>query len=207
MSRGTYVAVAGNIGAGKSSFVEFLHSRYAIRPVFEPNDDNPFLADFYGDMKRWAFHSQLYFLAAKLEIHRGIRDAEQDVLQDRTLWEDAEVFAEHLARTGVMSQREYETYRLVYESIRDELRPPDLMIYLRCPVRVLRRRIRARGRDMEQAIPTAYLKALHTLYEQWFARYALSPTIVFETDRVDPVTDIVHAHDVLSMVDRYLERS
>lgn len=207
MSRGTYVAVAGNIGAGKSSFVEFLHSRYAIEPVFEPNDDNPFLADFYEDMPRWAFHSQLYFLAAKMQIHRGIRDARHDVLQDRTLWEDAEIFAEHLHRTKVLSPREYSTYRMVYESVRNELRPPDLMIYLRCPVKVIRRRIKARGRAMEQALPAKYLKALHVLYEEWFQRYALSPTVVFETDKLDPVTDIVDAHDVLSVIDRYLERS
>lgn len=207
MTQGTYVAVAGNIGAGKSSFVEFLQSRYDIEPVFEPNDDNPFLEDFYGDMGRWAFHSQLYFLAAKLDIHRGIRDATHDILQDRTLWEDAEIFAEHLARSGVLSEREYSTYRLIYESVRDDLRPPDLMIYLRCPVKVLRRRIRARGRDMESAIPTSYLKALHALYEEWFARYSLSPTVVFQTDKLDPVTDIVDAHDVLQVIDRYLRRS
>ena len=207
MTRGTYIAVAGNIGAGKSSFVEFLQSRYDIEPVFEPNDDNPFLEDFYEDMGRWAFHSQLYFLAAKMQIHQGIREAPHDILQDRTLWEDAEIFAEHLGRTGVLSEREYETYRLVYESVRDDLRPPDLMIYLRCPVKVIRRRIRARGREMEQAIPRGYLKSLHTLYEEWFARYSLSPTVVFETDRLDPVTDIVDAHDVLSVIDRYLRRS
>lgn len=201
------MAVAGNIGAGKSSFVEFLHSRYSIEPVFEPNDDNPFLADFYGDMARWGFHSQLYFLAAKLQIHRRIRESPVDVLQDRTLWEDAEVFAEHLWRTRVLSEREYRTYRMAYESIRDDLRPPDLMIYLRCPVRVLRKRIKARGRDMEKALPARYLGALHRLYEEWFDGYDLSPTVVFETDRLDPVTDIVDAHDVFSVIDRYLQRT
>ncbi len=207
MKRGTYVAVAGNIGAGKSSFVEFLQSRYDIEPVFEPNEDNPFLEDFYADMGRWAFHSQMYFLAKKMEIHQGIRDAQSDILQDRTLWEDAEIFAEHLGRTGVLSAREYETYRLVYESVRDELRPPDLMIYLRCPVKVLRRRIAARGREMEAAIPASYLRSLDRLYEEWFSRYTLSPTIVFQTDQLDPVTDIVHAHDVLTQFDEYLRRS
>lgn len=207
MSRGRYVAVAGNIGAGKSSFVAFLESRYDIEPVFEPNDRNPFLEDFYDDMTRWALHSQLYFLAAKLQIHRGIRDSERDVLQDRTLWEDAEIFAEHLGRTGILSEREYQTYRMLYEAVRADLRPPDLMIYLRCPVRTLRRRIQARGRAMEQALPARYLSALDALYERWFASYTLSPTVVFETDRLDPVTDIVDAHDVLSVIDRYLRRS
>jgi deoxyadenosine/deoxycytidine kinase len=207
MTLGRYIAVAGNIGAGKSSFVEFLQSRYEIEPVFEPNDDNPFLGDFYDDMNRWSFHSQLYFLAAKLQIHQGIRAASHDIIQDRTLWEDAEVFAAHLAETKVMSAREYATYRMVYDSISDRLRTPDLMIYLRCPVRTLRKRIKARGRVMEQSIPTAYLKALHRLYEDWFERYELSPTVVFETGHMDPVTDIVDAHDILSVIDRYLQRS
>lgn len=207
MSRGTYVAVAGSIGAGKSSFVEFLQSRYDVQPVFEPNDANPFLEDFYADMPRWAFHSQAYFLAKKIEIHRGIRDSDADIIQDRTLWEDAEIFAEHLYRTGVLSEREYLTYRLMYDGVQADLRPPDLMIYLRCPVRVLRKRIKSRGRSMEASIPVAYLKALHALYEDWFDRYTLSETIVFQTDQLDPVTDIVHAHDVLRRLDAYLRRS
>jgi deoxyadenosine/deoxycytidine kinase len=207
MSLGRYIAVAGNIGAGKSSFVEFLQSRYDIEPVFEPNDDNPFLKDFYGDMKRWSFHSQLYFLAAKLQIHQGIRNASHDVIQDRTLWEDAEVFAAHHASTGVMSKREYATYRMVYDSISDRMRRPDLMIYLRCPVRTLRKRIKARGRTMEQSIPTSYLNALHRLYENWFERYDLSRTVVFETGHMDPVTDIVDAYDMQKVIDEYLQRS
>ncbi len=201
---GTYIAVAGNIGAGKSSFVEFLQSRYDIDPVFEPNDANPFLEDFYGDLGRWGFHSQIYFLAAKVQIHQGIRDSGRSVIQDRTLWEDAEIFAEHLGRTRVLSKREYATYRLFYESVKDDLRPPDLMIYLRCPVRTLRKRIRARGRAMEQALPASYLRALHKLYEAWFERYRLSPTVVFETDRLDPVTDLVDCHQVMTVVERYL---
>ncbi|MCB9532864.1 MAG: deoxynucleoside kinase [Myxococcales bacterium] len=204
MSRATYIAVAGNIGAGKSSFVDLLHHRFGIEPVFEPNDSNPFLADFYGDMRRWGFHSQIYFLAAKVQIHRNLRHTDAAIIQDRTLWEDAEIFAEHLGRTGVMSPREHETYRLFYESIRDDLRPPDLMVYLRCPVRVLRRRILQRGRAMEGALPASYLRALDTLYEAWFQRYELSPKIVFETDRLDPLTDIVDCHEVMCEIERYL---
>ncbi|MCB9530945.1 MAG: deoxynucleoside kinase, partial [Myxococcales bacterium] len=104
----------------------------------------------------------------------------------------------------VMSPREHETYRLFYESIRDDLRPPDLMVYLRCPVRVLRRRILQRGRAMEGALPASYLRALDTLYEAWFQRYELSPKIVFETDRLDPLTDIVDCHEVMCEIERYL---
>ena len=137
MKRAPYIAIAGNIGAGKSSFVAFLQSRYAIEPVFEPNDSNPFLERFYDDMPRWAFASQMYFLAAKLRIHRDLADSAVPIVQDRTIWEDAEIFARNLAESGVMDAEEYATYASLYSGIEETLRPPDLLIYLRCPVKVL----------------------------------------------------------------------
>ena len=201
---GTYVAIAGNIGAGKSSFLEFLNTQYELKPVFEPNDENPFLEDYYADMARWGFHSQVYFLAAKLALHRTLHDHVGHVAQDRTIWEDAEIFARHLGRVGIMSEREDRTYRLMYESVQAELRPPDVMIYLRCSVRTLRRRIRSRGRAMEADIPVKYLKALHVLYEDWFERYDLSPKIVFETDKLDPVTDLVDCKTVVDKLHAFM---
>ncbi len=203
MSRAPYVAVAGNIGAGKSSFVAFLRSRYDVVPIYEPNDDNPFLEDFYEDMSRWAFASQMYFLAAKLQLHRTFEGNETAVVQDRTVWEDAEIFARHLGESGVMERREYETYRLVYDGVEKTLRPPDLLIYLRCPVRTLRRRIKQRGRSMEQALPAKYLRSLHVLYEDWFSRYDRSPKVVFETNRLDPVTDLVDCTEVMTAIDKF----
>jgi deoxyadenosine/deoxycytidine kinase len=148
MARGSYIAVAGNIGAGKSSFVSFMSHRFGVKPFFEPNDENPFLADFYGDMPRWGFQSQIYFLASKVALHRQLDDHDGHVIQDRTIWEDAEIFAENLARNGTMSEREIATYRLLFDAVKPDLRPPDLMIYLRCPLKTLRRRIARRGRDM-----------------------------------------------------------
>lgn len=189
--RGTYVAIAGNIGAGKSSFLTFLRHRFGLETVYEPNEGNPFLEPFYGDMPRWAFHSQVYFLAEKARLHRQIEAWNGHIGQDRTIWEDAEIFAAHLARTGVMSEDEHATYRALYDALSASLRPPDLLVYLRCPVRTLRRRIAARGRDMERGLPAKYLRSLHGLYERWFDSYDLGEKVVFDTDRFDPVTDLV----------------
>ena len=199
-----YIAVAGNIGSGKSSLVEFLSSYYGISPYFEPNEDNPYLKDFYGDMKRWSFHSQIYFLAAKFRIHQHLDQLDQSVVQDRTIWEDAEIFAENLYRQRRMSKRDYGTYRLVYESIRDRIRPPDLMIYLRCPVATVRKRIAIRGRRMESDIPVGYLRRLHHLYEAWIENYALSPLVIIPTHRLDYVTDLVDRHDITTTFEKYL---
>jgi deoxyadenosine/deoxycytidine kinase len=185
------IAVAGNMGAGKSSLVEWLRQRFGMVPFFEPNDENPYLVDFYADMPRWAMGSQLFFLVRRFQIHRSIaRRAAEDprhIVQDRTLYEDAEVFAAHLHRAGYIDDRDWATYQMLYQTLREELRPPDLMIYLRCPLRALLKRIRRRGRDFERAIPRAYLASLEQLYEEWFARYDLSPRLVVETDRLDYV--------------------
>ncbi len=202
-----YIAVAGNIGAGKSSLVEFLCSRYDLHPYFEPNDENPYLADFYADMSRYAFHSQTYFLGAKYQLHRQMDACRHSVIQDRTLWEDAEIFAENLYRTGVMDERDYRTYRRLYEAIRDHVRPPDLMVYLKCDFRTTRRRIKKRGRAMEQEIPLKYLKQLQKLYDEWISDYALSPVITFRTDTLDYVTNLVDCHDVMKTIDTFLYQS
>ena len=201
------VAVAGNMGAGKSSLVEWLRQRFGMVPFFEPNAENPYLADFYKDMGRWGMSSQLFFLVRRFQIHRSIaeRAAIEEraagvveagrgaaprgpgLVQDRTLYEDAEVFAAHLHRAGHIDDRDWATYQMLYQTLRDEIRPPDLMIYLRCPLKTLAARIRRRGRDFERAIPRSYLKSLDALYEEWFARYDLSPRLVVETDRLDYV--------------------
>ncbi len=197
------IAVAGNIGAGKSSLVDWLSKHLHMVPYFEPHDENPYLADFYEDMPRWAFQSQLFFLIKRFQIHRHISSSAKEgasptaaLVQDRTLYEDAEIFAEHLFRKRYINERDYRTYRDLYETLKAEIRPPDLMIYLRCPLRTLVKRIARRGRDFEQSIPRAYLRSLETLYEEWFARYHLSPSLVIETDRVDYME---HLFDRLSL--------
>ena len=199
-----YIAVAGNIGSGKSSIVDFLCQRYNLHPFFEPNEGNPYLEDFYDDMERWSFHSQVYFLSAKFKLHQELDAMEYSVVQDRTLWEDAEIFAENLYRQKTMSERDYQTYRLLYASIRDKIRPPDLMIYVRCPVTTVRKRIAQRGRQMEKDIPVAYLRRLHQLYEQWIASYDLSPLVILPTNKLDYLIDLVDQHDILTTIEKYL---
>ena len=202
-----FIAVAGNIGAGKSTLVDFLSRQYGLRPYFEPNETNPYLKDFYGDMKAWAFHSQLYFLSAKLRLHQALANVEDAVIQDRTIYEDAEIFAENLFRRRQMSARDYQTYRDLYEAIVRQLRPPDLMIYLTCSIRTVRKRIKMRGRPEEQAIPIGYLKRLQELYDAWFARYDLGETVVIETDKLDYIQDMVHRIDLRQRVEKVLRRA
>jgi deoxyadenosine/deoxycytidine kinase len=201
-----YIAVAGNMGVGKSSLVRFLCHQYDLHPFFEPNEENPYLKDFYGDMRRWAFHSQVCFLSRKFHVHQQLEAArsKRPVIQDRTIYEDAEIFAENLYRSRRMQKRDYETYQGLYQSIVAALRPPDVMIYLRANLRTLKRRIRGRGRPEEQGIPDSYLRRLNQLYEDWFARYDLSPTLTIETDQIDYVTDLVDRLDLMARIQRYL---
>lgn len=201
------IAVAGNIGAGKSSLVDWLSKQFKMVPFFEPNDENPYLSDFYTDMHRWAFPSQLFFLVRRFQIHRKIADhpcKETALVQDRTLYEDAEIFARHLHREGYIDDRDYRTYQDLYSTLKAELRPPDLMIYLRCPLRTLVRRIARRGRYFEKAIPRAYLKSLEVLYEEWFERYDLSPSLVIETDRVDYVEHLFDRLEVVEAIQKHI---
>lgn len=186
-----FVAVAGNMGVGKTSMVEFLHHRYGFEPVYEPFADNPYLDDFYRDMKAWGFHSQLYFLTHKFRLHMELNDATGIVVQDRTIYEDAEIFCRNLYRGRSMSKRDYETYMELYRTMRRALQPPDLMIYLRCSVRTIRKRIRQRGRQSELDIPVAYIRRLNRLYEEWIAGYDLSPVLIWESDKLDYLTDLV----------------
>ncbi len=192
------------MGAGKSTLVEFLSSTYGISPFYEPNEDNPYLPDFYADMKRWSFHSQLYFLSSKFRIHQELDRMPGVVVLDRTIFEDAEIFATALHEMRMMDSRDWRTYRGFYQSILDAIRPPDLMIYLRCSMRTLRKRIRMRGREMEQDVPLAYLKRLDRLYEQWIASYDMGEVLILETDKLDYVNDLIHRLDVMERIESVL---
>ncbi|NND58794.1 MAG: deoxynucleoside kinase [Gammaproteobacteria bacterium] len=189
------------MGAGKSSLVEFLASEYKAVPFYEPNDDNPYLPDFYADMKRWAFHSQMYFLSSKFRIHQQLDQTPGVVIQDRTIYEDAEIFATALRNMRYIDTRDWHTYRSFYDTILQSIQPPDLMIYLRCSIRALRKRIRLRGREMEQDVPLAYLRRLQKLYESWFESYDRSEVLVIDSDRIDYVHDLVHRLDVMQKIE------
>ena len=204
MGQQKFIAIAGNIGAGKTELTSFLCKRYGLKPFYEPNDQNPYLADFYEDMKTWAFRSQIFFLTHKFRLHRDLEKSQGTSIQDRTIYEDAEIFAKNLHRQRYIDKRDWKTYSELYAVISQALKPPDIMIYLRCPVRTLQQRIKLRGRQMEKAIPSSYLKRLNGLYEDWFGRYKLSPVVVLQTDRLDYLSDLVHRVDLLDQVEKYL---
>jgi deoxyadenosine/deoxycytidine kinase len=198
------IAIAGNMGSGKSTLVEFLARTYGVVPFYEPNDENPYLADFYKDMKRWAFQSQLYFLSNKFRLHQELDRQPGVVALDRTVFEDAEIFATALYQMRKISRRDWQTYQGFYRAILDAIRPPDLMIYLRCSMRTLRQRIRLRGRAMEQDVPLAYLRRLDRLYEAWIDSYAMSDVLVLETDKLDYINDLIHRLDVMEQIENLL---
>jgi deoxyadenosine/deoxycytidine kinase len=200
------IAIAGNMGSGKSTLVDFLARTYGVMPFYEPNDENPYLADFYKDMKRWALQSQLYFLSNKFRLHQELDRQPGVVALDRTIFEDAEIFATALHQMRKISKRDWETYQGFYHAILDAIRPPDLMIYLRCSMRPLRQRIRLRGRKMEQDVPLAYLKRLERLYEDWIARYDMSEVLIIETDQLDYIHDFVHRLDVMERIEAVLPK-
>lgn len=198
------IAIAGNIGSGKSTLVEFLSRTYGIAPYYEPSEDNPYLPDFYTDMKRWSFHSQLYFLSNKFRIHQKLDRMPGLVVLDRTIFEDAEIFATALHEMRCIDDRDWATYCAFYKTILDAINPPDLLIYLRCSIRTLRKRIRLRGREMEKDMPLAYLKRLDKLYENWVANYDLGDVLVLETDRLDYINDLMHRLDVMERIESML---
>ena len=177
-----FIAVAGNIGAGKSSLTEILARRYALLPVYEVVDENPYLEDFYRDMHGYAFHSQMFFLSRRLEQHLLRVNPGSRVIQDRTIFEDANVFARNLFEEGVLDARDYGSYCGMYGAILQALRPPDLLIYLRASLPTLRARIARRGRPFESAIEDAYLARLNRLYDAWIEAYTLSPKIIINAD-------------------------
>ena len=199
-----FIAVAGNIGAGKSSLTGLLAGRFALEPVFEAVEENPYLADFYADMPRYAFHSQMFFLSRRLQQHVSQVNPGRRVIQDRTLYEDAEIFARNLYETNVLDARDFGVYTNMVGAVRGVLRPPDLLVYLRAGLPTLRRHIAQRGRDYEQNLQDAYLLRLGALYERWFAAYALSPKLVLEVDALDFVNDPEALATVLERLRPYL---
>lgn len=198
-----FVAVAGNIGAGKSTLTGLLGEKLGWEPFFEAVADNPYLADFYQDMHRWSFHSQVFFLSRRLRHHHQLLQRSHSVVEDRTVYEDAEVFACNLYRQGSMSERDYQSYRELYEVLSRLLPPPDLVIYLRASVPTLVDRIATRGRSFEQDISKEYLAQLNSLYEEWIGGFNLCPVLTVPSDDLDFVANIDHLDLV---VDKILEK-
>ncbi len=199
-----FVAVAGNIGVGKSTLVSMLCNRLGWQPFFEPVGDNPYLADFYHDMHQWSFHSQIFFLTRRLRSHRQLLDHPTSAIQDRCVYEDAEVFAQNLFLQGLMDERDYLSYHELYCVLSEFLPPPDLVVYLRASVATLQMRISRRGRDYERTITPEYLGQLNTLYEDWIAGFSLCPVLTVPADSLDYVAHPGHLDLVALKVEEKL---
>lgn len=187
-----FIAVAGNIGVGKSTLVDMISDRLDSQPFYEPVTENPYISDFYRDMHTWSFHSQIFFLTHRLRIHHELLHVQGSVIQDRSIYEDAEVFARNLYVQGKMSDRDYNTYRSLYLTLAETLPPPDLVIYLRASVPTLLKRIALRNRDYEQSIEPAYLEELNGLYENWIDHFTLCPILTVPADDLDFVAHSNH---------------
>ena len=195
-----FVTVAGNIGAGKSSLTKLLGDRFRWKPYYESVDDNPYLSDFYADMHRWSFHLQIYFLANRFKCHKLIVESSESVIQDRSIYEDAEIFARNLFDIGRMEKRDYDNYVSLFHVMMEYLKPPDLMIYLKASVDTLVRQISRRGRSFEQGIQRSYLEQLNKLYTDWIDNYKLGPLLVIPSDNLDFVNKHEDFEHVVSLV-------
>lgn len=186
MSQGKYfIAVAGNIGAGKSTLTRMLSDSLGWKPFYEADAENPYLADFYADMRRWSFHSQVFYLGKRLEHHRLLVDHPDSVVQDRTVYEDAEIFACNLHEQGLMSGRDYDAYRALYRAVSSFLPPPNIIVYLRANAKTLKQRIQRRGHEYEQNIAPEYLEQLNALYERWIGSWTICPVLTIQIDGID----------------------
>lgn len=195
-----YVAVAGNIGVGKSTLVALLCQRLGWEPFYEPVTENPYLEDFYRDMRTWAFHSQVFFLTRRLRAHRQLMEHPTSVVQDRSVYEDAEIFALNLYRQGHIGERDYKSYYELYTVLTEFLAPPDLVVYLRADVPTLVKRIQNRSRAYERQIAPEYLAQLNVLYEEWIARFSLCPVLTVPAGDLDYVSNPSHMDLVVSKV-------
>ena len=180
-----HIAIAGNIGSGKTTLTRLLSKHFGWKPHFEEVDNNPYLESFYEDMKRWSFNLQVYFLNSRFRQVMDIRKSGEDIVQDRTIYEDAYIFAANLYDMGLMETRDYENYQALFELMSSFLQAPDLLIYLRASVPTLVRQIQKRNREYEQSIRLDYLKALNKRYEDWITKYTNGKLLIIESDTID----------------------
>lgn len=196
-----FIAIAGNIGAGKSSLTRLLSRHFDWESFFESVDDNPYLSDFYDDMRRWSFNLQIYFLSSRFRHHKKLIEDGKNFVQDRTIYEDVEIFAKNLHNMGLMSDRDFNNYEALFHEMTSYLRPPDLLVYLRAQVPTLVQQIQTRGRDYESTIRIEYLERLNRLYEDWIDEYPHEKLII-DTDDIDFVNDQEDLGKVIELVEQ-----
>ncbi|MCB9239973.1 MAG: deoxynucleoside kinase [Flavobacteriales bacterium] len=196
-----HIAIAGNIGAGKTTLTGLLAKHYGWEAQYESLENNPYITDFYEDMQRWSFNLQVYFLNSRFTNVRNIRQRGNTVIQDRTIYEDAYIFAPNLHSMGLMSTRDFDTYQSIFTSIRSSLEPPDLMIYLRASIPALVNRIQKRGREYEDSIRLDYLKRLNERYEAWISTYNDGKLLIIDVDDLDFESNAEDLGSIIGRID------
>jgi deoxyadenosine/deoxycytidine kinase len=196
-----HIAVAGNIGSGKTTLTAMLAKHFKWTPHFEDNEHNPYLVDFYEDMPRWSFNLQVYFLNNRLKALAEIREGKKAVIQDRTIYEDAYIFAPNLYEMGLMTKRDFENYESFFQTLRKMVSPPDLLIYLKGSIPTLVDQIQKRGRDYEENIRLDYLKRLNEFYNKWIDKYTDGPLLVIDIDKVNFADREEDLADVVRRID------
>ena len=196
-----HVAIAGNIGSGKTTLTRLLSKHYKWKPHYEDVEDNPYLDDFYNEMERWSFNLQIYFLNSRFRQILEIRERGEKVIQDRTIYEDAYIFAPNLHAMGLMTNRDYENYKSLFDLMESVTKGPDLLIYLRSSIPNLVKQIHKRGRDYENSISIEYLSRLNERYEAWITTYSKGKVIILDVDDLDFVENPEHLGEVISKID------
>ena len=201
-----HIAIAGNIGAGKTTLTKLLARHYNWKPHYESVDENPYLDDFYGEMERWSFNLQVYFLNSRFSQILELRKSGKNIIQDRTIYEDAHIFAPNLHAMGLMTNRDYHNYNSLFELMEKLVTPPDLLIYLRADISTLVSQIHKRGREYENSISIDYLSRLNERYEAWIHNYNKGELLIIDIDNLDFVDHQEDLKKIISMVDEKLKK-
>ncbi|HEY5123876.1 MAG TPA: deoxynucleoside kinase [Ignavibacteria bacterium] len=204
MERKFFVSIAGNIGSGKSSLTSLVSKKFEWLAYFESVSDNPYLEDFYSDMKRWSFNLQVYFLSHRFRVHKEILQQNKSVIQDRSIYEDVEIFAQNLYELGRMEERDYFNYRNLFKEMCSYLNPPDLLLYLKAKTSTLVKQIKLRGREFEKEIEIDYLESLNRSYDSWIKDYSYGRILTVETDDIDFVNSEEDLHYICNLIQKKL---
>jgi deoxyadenosine/deoxycytidine kinase len=197
-----HIAIVGNIGAGKTTLTELLAKNYGFEALYEAVDNNPYLEDFYSDMKRWSFNLQIYFLNSRFRQLVDIQKTKRNIIQDRTIYEDAYIFAENLHDMGLMTTRDYNNYEAIFDNITAFIKPPDLLIYLKASVPTLVNNIQRRGREYEIGIRLDYLSKLNEKYQKWISGYKLGKLLILDKDKLDFANNTEDLATIVQMIER-----